>query len=254
MSCAPPERSLEHMPFKPNTAGMLEKRSEESTGFVDEMSGIATEAIVNQAQKDFIKMNQEAGLKTMSNAINNVQRGVRDEEESLANVDLDKDGSKDDDDDLEALRARRRQQMKAAHEKKIKYQELGHGVYDEIVEEDFLKTVTSSERAVVHFYHREFERCKIMDKHLKKMAPRFMGTRFVTLNAEKAPFFVDKLQIRTLPCVVIFVNGVAVGRQMGFDGLGRNGQAMDDFPTAILAWKIKEFQGIEEDFGPDDSF
>jgi hypothetical protein len=33
----------------------------------------------------------------------------------------------------------------------------------EIVEEEFLKEVTGSELVVCHFYHNDFERCKIMD-------------------------------------------------------------------------------------------
>merc|ERR1719230_1286928 len=126
--------------------------------------------------------------------------------------------------------------MKKAQEKRMKYQQLGHGSYDEITEEEFLKTVTSSERAVVHFYHRSFEKCKIMDMHLSKCARKFFGTRFVKLDAEKAPFFVEKLKIKTLPCAVVFKDGVALGRQVGFEGLGA-----DDFSSAQLAWRLKEW-------------
>merc|ERR1712078_491758 len=85
-----------------------------------------------------------------------------------AQIDEIEDKKKEDCDDIEVLRARRRQQMKEAHEKKLKYQGLGHGQYDEIEEEAFLKTVTSSERCVVHFYHSMFEKCKVMDMHLRK--------------------------------------------------------------------------------------
>merc|ERR1719356_149673 len=145
------------------------------------------------------------------------------------------------------LRARRREQMKAAQEKRLKYQALGHGQYDEIEEEVFLKTVTASERCVVHFYHKNFEKCKVMDMHLLRCARKFFGTRFVKLNAEKAPFFVEKLKIRTLPCCVVFNDGVAKGKQLGFDGLGG-----EEFETVQLAWRFKEWKGIEEDFGPED--
>lgn len=151
------------------------------------------------------------------------------------------------DDDLEAIRARRRRQFKAAAEEKEKYQTLGHGVYDEIDEENFLKTVTSSERSVVHFYHKNFERCKILDMHLSKLAIKFIGTRFVKLNAEKAPFFCQKLQITVLPCVVVFVDGVAKGRQLGCTGLGG-----DEFKSMELAWRLKEWGGIKEEFSPED--
>lgn len=46
----------------------------------------------------------------------------------------------------------------------------GFGEYREIVEEEFLPSVTKNEYAIVHFYHRDFERCKIMDKHLLAIA------------------------------------------------------------------------------------
>merc|ERR1719473_2548273 len=99
-------------------------------------------------------------------------------------IDAHEDKKQDDDDDgLEALRAKRRQQMKEAHEKKLKYQGLGHGQYDEIEEEAFLKTVTASERCVVHFYHKHFEKCKVMDMHMGKCARYFFGTKFVKLDA-----------------------------------------------------------------------
>lgn len=40
------------------------------------------------------------------------------------------------------------------------------------------------------------------------------------MNAEKAPFFVEKLVVRVLPTVVCFKDGIAFpGRVIGFDGL-----------------------------------
>ncbi|PHJ18610.1 thioredoxin domain-containing protein, partial [Cystoisospora suis] len=50
------------------------------------------------------------------------------------------------------------------------------------------------------------------------------------LNAEKAPFFTSKLNIRCLPSVVLFKNGVAVYTLVGFQALG----GVDDFPTSRL--------------------
>ena len=38
----------------------------------------------------------------------------------------------------------------------------------------------------------------------------------------------EKLQVRMLPCVLMFVGGVAVDRIVGFEDLG----AKDDFPTS----------------------
>jgi len=239
-----PKRSVhdtefERMPVKP------QKSHAASTGFTSQCAGLATDGVVEQAITDRLNATMAQGMEDGYNA--RMEEGAAPAEVTDAEIDAKQDSKNFDDDDLEALRARRRQQMKEAHEKRQKYQALGHGGYDEIEEEDFLKSVTASDRAVVHFYHNGFEKCKIMDMHLSKCARKFLGTRFVKLNAEKAPFFVDKLKIKTLPCAVVFKDGVALGRQVGFEGLGG-----DEFETVQLAWRIKEWQGIEEDFGPED--
>jgi len=217
----------------------------DSTGFMSQCKDISMETEMNRAIKD--KLNQ-----TMQQGMEDGIAAREDEEKKEltdAQIDEKEDKRGNDLDDIEALRARRRAQMKEAHEMKLKYQALGHGEYEEIEEEAFLKTVTSSQRCVVHFYHRHFEKCKLMDKHLAVCAKKFIGTKFVKLDAEKAPFFVDKLKIQILPSAVIFNDGVAVGRQLGFEGLG------EECKSAMLAWRIKEYGGIEEgDFGPEDDF
>lgn len=66
----------------------------------------------------------------------------------------------------------------------------GHGQYTEIKEDEFLPYVTGSKYVVVHFYHRDFERCKIIDMHLRNIARQHVECKFVYLNAEMAPFFI----------------------------------------------------------------
>jgi thioredoxin-like negative regulator of GroEL len=87
---------------------------------------------------------------------------------------------------------------------------------------------------VVHFYHEEFITCKVMDKHLRAIAPRMLSAKFLRIDAPKSPFFVAKLKIRTLPSVAMFVDGVLVGKQTGFEGLVSSATD-EDFPTARLA-------------------
>ena len=76
--------------------------------------------------------------------------------------------------------------------------------------------------------------------------------------APKAPFFVGKLRVKVLPSLVFFVDGVAVGRQTGLEGLlppaaargvmrgggGGGGQAaIEDFPTSAL-WRALKSSGV----------
>ena len=103
-------------------------------------------------------------------------------------------------------------------------------MYREIVEEEFLKEVCGSVHVVVHFYHDEFIRCKVMDNHLKKVAYDHYGCKFLKINAEKAPFFVTKLGIQVLPTVAVFKDGKVVDLLMGFEDIG----GKDDFKTPAL--------------------
>lgn len=235
------ETEFERQAVKP------QKTHAASTGFTSQCANLSMDGVMEQAITDKLNETMAQGMEDGFNARLELE-AQQPKEVTAEQIDAAQDSKNVDDDDLEALRARRRQQMKESFDKKLKYQGLGHGGYDEIQEEDFLKTVTASDRAVVHFYHKNFEKCKVMDMHLLKCAKKFFGTRFVKLDSEKAPFFVEKLRIKTLPCVVIFNDGVAKGRQVGFDGLPG-----EEFNTVQLAWRIKEWSGIEEDFGPEDT-
>ncbi|EFJ20002.1 hypothetical protein SELMODRAFT_418702 [Selaginella moellendorffii] len=157
-----------------------------------------------------------------------------------------------DDPELERLHADRIASLKREAEKRQVLQRQGHGEYREVAEEDFLGEVTGSNKVVCHFYHREFFRCKIINKHLKALALKHFETKFIMVDAEKCPFFVSKLKIKTLPCVILFRNGIASERIVGFEELG----GVDDFPTATLE-KLLIKKGIlivpekkvEDDYG-----
>jgi len=148
-----------------------------------------------------------------------------------ADVDV---GDLEDDEGLEALHRQRIQKLKEEQEKRAEQHRKGHGQYNEIEEQDFLPEVTGSDLVVVHFYHKEFERCRIVDKHLQVLAPKYFETKFVKISAPDAPFFVTKLQIQVLPCVVMFKNGVAFDRLVGFEEL----KGRDNFGTTVIEQRL----------------
>lgn len=73
--------------------------------------------------------------------------------------------------------------MRQEAERRQALERAGHGSYSEISEGDFLETVTKTENVVVHFYHKDFERCKIVDKHMEGLSKKFLDARFVKLSA-----------------------------------------------------------------------
>ncbi|RIA93603.1 thioredoxin-like protein [Glomus cerebriforme] len=122
----------------------------------------------------------------------------------------------------------------------VKLQEMSqneHGLYTEIAtEKELLKLTTNTKLCVVHFYHKEFRRCQIMDKHVSEIARRHFKTKFVKINVDNAPFLVEKLHIQILPCVIAFVDGISVDRIIGFEELGNT----DTFTTAILEIRLSQ--------------
>ena len=87
-------------------------------------------------------------------------------------------------------------------------------------ESDFLEAAASSKRLVAHFAHADFDSCKLVDAHLERLAPKWLGTRFARIEASDAPFFVTRLKVKVLPAVLCFVDGACTGRVVGFDELG----------------------------------
>ena len=108
---------------------------------------------------------------------------------------------------------------------------MGFGEYRTIVESEFLKEVTSLHHVVCHFFHDDFQRCKIVDDKLRVIARAHPGVKFIRLNVEKAPFMVAKLQVKMLPTILLFTDGVVKDRIVGFDELG----GRDVFPTRLVS-------------------
>ena len=46
-----------------------------------------------------------------------------------------------------------------------------------------MQAVTEEERCVCHFFHQDFERCRILDKHLAILSKKYFDTRFIKLSA-----------------------------------------------------------------------
>ncbi|TCD68219.1 hypothetical protein EIP91_011391 [Steccherinum ochraceum] len=141
------------------------------------------------------------------------------------------------------MRERGMRALQAEMERLQQLRQGGHGRYDEITDEKEVIRVSAHEPScVVHFYHTEFKRCQIMDKHLAQLAPKYFGTRFLRVFVENVPWLVEKLGVKVLPCVVCFVDGVTKGRVVGFEELGNT----DTFETATLEFQLLNIGVIQK--------
>ncbi|KAG0639953.1 thioredoxin-like protein [Tuber brumale] len=162
---------------------------------------------------------------------------------------LDKDRSKDEDEDedtlleelesdtaaLDAFREKRMQQLHDEFHRARVMKSLSHGAYTPSTNErEVLTHTTTSKFSIVHFFHKDFNRCKIMDSHLEVLARKHFDTKFTSIDVEKAPFLVERLKVRVLPCVIAFVDGKSVDRIEGFAELGNT----DGFSTKMLELRL----------------
>ncbi|KAF2861945.1 thioredoxin-like protein, partial [Piedraia hortae CBS 480.64] len=108
-----------------------------------------------------------------------------------------------------------------------------------------LTLTTTEARCVVHFAKEEFARCRTMDTALEQLAKRHVETRFVRLEATEAPWVVERLKVRVLPCVMGFVGGKSVARITGFEGLGGGREEQSGFSLGKLERKLVEYGVLE---------
>jgi len=155
--------------------------------------------------------------------------------------DDDSDFEDDDDDIIQAIRRKRLAEMKKEYERKSK-----NGEYRIISQDVFLQECnTTDSHVVVLFFHTQFARCHYMTKQLQAVAQRHAETKFVGVDVEKTPFFVEKLKVRTLPTLLVFTNGTVVQRKTGFEGLSNNPAAPDEWDASDLEQWLGSIDAIE---------
>ncbi|KAF4658386.1 hypothetical protein FOZ61_005669 [Perkinsus olseni] len=216
----------ERRPVKPQKKASGSKVTQDTGKASQAMAGYFADMVMQQAINDKMKASAAGdttgfGMKYSLPPQVALPSGKKRGEESSDETDSDRDNEKagNTDLDLEAIRAQRLAKLKAEHKAAAENRAKGHGELNEITEAEFLDTVTKSDKAIVHFYHRSFRKCKVIDKHLGLLAPSLLDIKMARLDAQKAPFFVERLRIRVLPTTVLFVKGIAVYHIVGFEGL-----------------------------------
>lgn len=159
--------------------------------------------------------------------------------------------------DDSAFRAVRAQQLSEELKKYTATRSMERQTVETLSSDDeVLRFTTENPRAVLHFFHPDFGRCGIMDKHLQKIAEiqRSFGGGDMEImdwgrvDVKDAPFVVDKMGVRILPCVIGFRDGVVVGRVVGFEGLlwGEGAREDGDETTRALEGRLVEWKVLSK--------
>mmetsp|Transcript_21266 Transcript_21266/g.35622 ORF Transcript_21266/g.35622 Transcript_21266/m.35622 type:complete len:293 (+) Transcript_21266:98-976(+) len=225
------------------TAELAQKYARGDGGVEDSVTAPTGSAYMEKHKQEVLQKKKEKENRSQRNQEAAAHMDVNED------VDLDEDLDEEDadeDPELRKIRELRLKQMKNLHNQKLENIGKGHGQFREITQDEFIAEVTSSLTVICMFYHRDFPRCDIMEHHLQKLAKRHIESKFVKIDGNKAPFFVQKLMVRTMPTVVIFKDGVAVDKILGFEELAEvmpEGEE-DRWPTIVLARLLASKQAI----------
>lgn len=154
----------------------------------------------------------------------------------------------------------------------VRYSELPN-------QEAFFQAAKKSPRVICHFYRPTTRYCEIVDMHMERLAPKHMETRvsqrslsilirlygllalrmdtdcapfclpqFVKINAEKAPYLVEKLNIWMMPTLVLIKDGQTVHHVRGFDEFGGSDSfGSDAFAYLMSSYKVLNYDGPRPD-------
>mgnify|MGYP001558972690 FL=1 len=206
-----------------------------------------TDAIQQMSSKEYMKSRDLTDvIPTHAHLVEQPKK--RSPNEGLAVFTLERKGDDEeqgeDDDELEFLRERRMQAMRRMEQQRLEYAGKQHGTYREIAQDDFFNIVVrekgGSDRVAVHFYHKDFERCKIIDRHMTDLAVEMFNVKFVKIDVQKSPFLIDKLRVNVLPAILLFRDDVCADRVVGFDDMGNK----DDFDTEVLKRRLQIGLGL----------
>jgi len=112
-----------------------------------------------------------------------------------------------DESDLEEIRRKRMLQMKKIQKEKEDLLSNGHGKLSEVSDErEFFQAAKESAKLVCHFYDPTNRKSPVVDKVLQKISVKHIHTRFISVNAEKVPFLIKRLNIRKVPTIGVSID------------------------------------------------
>ncbi|EKX33241.1 hypothetical protein GUITHDRAFT_120556 [Guillardia theta CCMP2712] len=127
-----------------------------------------------------------------------------------------------DSDEIEQLREKRVRRLKKIQYLQNKWRAMGTGDYVQVSERDLFSM----------FRHHK--------RHLSQLAVEHVETMFVKVDVEKAPFLVEKLKVKVLPCMKLMKDEQVFKTLIGFEEFGNR----DEFKTRELAICLARYEMI----------
>ena len=81
----------------------------------------------------------------------------------------------------------------------------------------FNAIITSNKFVVVDFFATWCGPCRALSPYIDELSANNHHILFATANIEETPIMANELNVKSLPCVIIFENGKEINRVVGFN-------------------------------------
>lgn len=99
---------------------------------------------------------------------------------------------------------------------------LSKSIFTEFTDEEALISLSLHQRLIVHFFSKNFKKCRMMNESLKKIAIKFPDIKFGYIDVENCPKMCQALKIKVLPFLGFFKDGFFIEQLVGFEKIGNS--------------------------------
>ena len=84
-------------------------------------------------------------------------------------------------------------------------------------DDNFNTFITSNKLVVVDFFATWCGPCRALSPYIDELATNHHHILFAKANIDETPTIANELDVKSLPCVIIFENGKEINRVVGFN-------------------------------------
>ncbi len=84
-------------------------------------------------------------------------------------------------------------------------------------DDNFNTFITSNKLVVVDFFATWCGPCRALSPYIDELAANHHHILFAKANIDETPIMANELNVKSLPCVIIFENGKEINRVVGFN-------------------------------------
>lgn len=120
-----------------------------------------------------------------------------------------------------------------------------HGAVHEIKDQkQFFENVKGSKHVICLFYTKTGKWTKPLQEHLTLIAQKHLECKFLCIEAEFAPFLIERLNIWMMPTLVLAKDNKVQTQLRGLDWVAPDGK----IDTEVLEKKLFEYGFLEETY------